>query len=57
MLVHEHTPISTTINEMKYIHCITCGTIYCQLCGKSLDAGANQSHQIDKLEYKHRRLH
>jgi len=55
MLGHEHTLVSTRINEAKYIHCITCGTIYCRLCGKSLDAGTNQNHEIDKLQYKHRR--
>ncbi|MGC2572030.1 MAG: hypothetical protein WA364_11010 [Candidatus Nitrosopolaris sp.] len=50
MLVHEHYLVPSRINEMKYIHCISCGTIYCQLCGKSVDARAAQHHQIDNFE-------
>ena len=40
--VHEHILVRTIINEMECFRCITCSTIYCQLCGKSLDANANQ---------------
>ena len=43
MLVHEHYLVPTTINEIKCFHCINCGTIYCQLCGKSIDASATQN--------------
>jgi hypothetical protein len=48
--VHEHNLVPTIINEMGYFRCITCGTVYCPLCGKSLDASATQSHQVDKFE-------
>jgi hypothetical protein len=50
MSVHEHNLVPTIINEMEYFRCITCGTVYCQLCGKSLNASATQSHQVDKFE-------
>jgi hypothetical protein len=40
MSVHEHNLVPTIINEMRYFRCITCGTIYCRLCGKSLEASA-----------------
>ena len=46
MLVHEHNLVTTTINEMKTFRCNTCGTIYCQLCGKSLIPRATQNHKI-----------
>jgi hypothetical protein len=49
--VHEHNLVPTMINEMKYFHCITCGTIYCELCGKSLEASATHNHQVDKFRY------
>jgi hypothetical protein len=48
--VHEHIFVPTIINEMEYFRCITCGTVYCQLFGKSLDASATQNHQVDKFE-------
>jgi hypothetical protein len=47
--------VSVTCHER--FHCITCGTVYSQLCGKSLDAGATQNHQIDKFEYKTNRAY
>ena len=46
-----HILVPTIINEMEYFRCITCGTVYCQLCGKSLDANATQNHHVDKFEY------
>jgi hypothetical protein len=49
--VHEHILVPTIINEMEYFRCITCGTVYCQLCGKSLDVNATQNHHVDKFEY------
>jgi len=51
MSVHEHNLVPTIINERRYFRCITCSTIYCQLCGKSLDASATQNHHLDKFEY------
>jgi hypothetical protein len=42
--VYKHS-LPTIINEIEYFRCITCSTIYCQLCGKSLDASATQNHQ------------
>jgi hypothetical protein len=52
MLVHEYNFVSSTVNEMKYFHCTTCGTFYCQLYGKSVDASATQNHRIDNSGYK-----
>ena len=46
MLVHEHNLVPTTMNEMNTFCCNTCGTIYCQLCGKSLVPRAAQFHKI-----------
>jgi hypothetical protein len=46
MLVHDHDLVPTTMNEMKTFRCNTCGTIYCQLCGKSLIPRATQNHKI-----------
>jgi len=34
MSLHEHYLVPTRINKMEYFRCITCSTIYCQLCGK-----------------------
>jgi hypothetical protein len=44
MSVHEHNLVPTIINEMRYFRYITCSTIYCRLCGKSLEASATQNH-------------
>jgi hypothetical protein len=55
--VHEHSLVPTIINEMEYFRCITCDTIYCQLCGKSLDASTTQNHQVDKFECNKKLLH
>ena len=52
MLIHEHNLVSWTIKKMKYFHCTTCDTFYCQLCGKSGDASVTQNHRIDRSEYK-----
>ena len=46
MLVHEHNLVPTTMNEMDTFCCNTCGTIYCQLCGRSLVPRAAQIHKI-----------
>jgi hypothetical protein len=43
MSIHEHNLVPTIINDMRYFRCITCSTIYCQLCGKSLEASTTQS--------------
>jgi hypothetical protein len=48
--VHEHILVPTRINRSEYFRCITCSTIYCQLCGNSLDASTTQNHQVDKFE-------
>jgi hypothetical protein len=41
--VHEHNLVPIIINEMRYFRCITCSTIYCQLCGKSLEGSDPKS--------------
>lgn len=41
--VHEHNLVPIIINEMRYFRCITCSTIYCQLCGKSLEGSDSKS--------------
>ncbi|MGC2575046.1 MAG: hypothetical protein WA364_26355 [Candidatus Nitrosopolaris sp.] len=46
MSVHEHYLVPTTMNEMNTFCCNTCGTTYCQLCGKSLIPRAAQIHKI-----------
>ena len=46
----EHYLVPLIIDEMNCLHCINCGTSYCQLCGKSIDASATQNHQLDKFE-------
>jgi hypothetical protein len=43
--VHEHIFVPTIINEMEYFRCITRGTVYCQLCGNSLDASATECNK------------
>jgi len=45
MLVHEHNLVPTTMIEMKCFCCRTCGTIYCQLCGKSIIPEADRNHK------------
>jgi hypothetical protein len=45
ILVHEHNLVPTTMNEMKSFCCNTCGTIYCQLCGKSIIPMAARNHK------------
>jgi hypothetical protein len=36
-LIHEHIFIATRIKEASFlVHCITCGTYYCELSGKAL---------------------
>ena len=45
MLVHEHDLVPTAMNKMKTFRCTT-GTIYCQLCGKSLIPRTTQNHKI-----------
>jgi hypothetical protein len=49
MSVHEHNYVPIIINEMRYFRCITCSTVYCQLCGKSLEASTTQNHEVDKV--------
>jgi hypothetical protein len=34
VMSHEHYLVPTRINKSEYFRCITCSTIYCQLCGK-----------------------
>jgi hypothetical protein len=35
MYLHEHDFVSTrTQNEQKSVVCLTCGSIYCEKCGK-----------------------
>lgn len=41
--VHEHNLVPIIINEIRYFRCITCSTIYCQLCGKSLEGSDSKS--------------
>jgi hypothetical protein len=53
MLLHEHNLVPKKINETTYLRCTSCGTIYCQLCGNSLDESATQNHHIEKFECKH----
>ena len=35
IMSHEHYLVPTRINRLEYFRCITCSTIYCQLCGKA----------------------
>jgi hypothetical protein len=38
MLIHEHDFVSVVIEQGKYIvHCLTCSTYFCGICGKVLD--------------------
>ena len=46
MLVHEHNLVPATMNQMKSFCCNTCGTIYCQICGKSIIPMAAPNHKI-----------
>jgi hypothetical protein len=46
MLVHEHDLVPATMNQMKSFRCNTCGTIYCQICGKSIIPMAARNHKI-----------
>jgi hypothetical protein len=49
-LIHEHDFITARIKETNsfFIHCITCGIYYCDLCGKALgDKVTNQHSNID----------
>jgi uncharacterized CHY-type Zn-finger protein len=52
MLIHEHNLVPSTIKDMICLRCITCGTLYCQLCGNSLDADTTHNHQLDKFRDK-----
>jgi len=45
MLVHEHNLVPATMNQMKSFCCNTCGTIYCQICGKSIIPMAAPNHK------------
>jgi hypothetical protein len=41
-LIHEHNLVSIEFNGANYfLRCITCGTYFCQLCGK---VGLHNSH-------------
>src|SRR5215469_4453936 len=46
ILVHEHNLVPATMNQMKSFCCNTCGTIYCQICGKSIILMAAPNHKI-----------
>jgi hypothetical protein len=36
-LIHEHDYIQIAVKESRtLIRCVTCGTYYCELCGKAL---------------------
>jgi hypothetical protein len=46
-LIHEHDFVSVVTEERKrIIRCITCGTCFCEICGKVLNAALLHADQL-----------
>lgn len=50
MLIHEHNFVKIPINDNhSFLECITCNTLFCESCGRSLDRISIQNPLMHKF--------